>query len=165
VLQRVRGRPVTVDALLTCPALLAPAALLFPWVATGGHLGIELGGFGSFLAWSTKYPNLGPVNVQVLAGALCVVLASALPALLAIYRIGRESRTLVVGLLASTAVVAYVPVLIRLDLTLFVLGVFDPLVEFEAAVGPLVRALAVAATVAMALRVARARRIRRPTAA
>jgi len=107
------------------PALLAPLALLFPWAAVVGHLGTELGGPEFFHQWLTKHPDLGPVNCEVLLGILCLLGASLAPTVLAIYRLMGGHRRVVVLLLSAATVLAYLPVLIRLDLLLWVIGLLD----------------------------------------
>ncbi len=162
VLHRLGAKRVSAELVLSCPGLLAPLALLYPWTAAPGHLGMELGGPELFRHWLTKYPNLGPVNFQVLLGILCILGASVAPAILAIHRLMGGHRRVLVLLLAAATVVAYVPVLIRLDVMLLLVGVLGAPPQPEAAGGPLVRGLAAVATVILA---ARAIRIREPQTA
>lgn len=158
---RLRGRPFSANFILAPPALLAPLALLFPWAAVPDNLGVGFGGPGFFWDWLTKYPNMGPINYEVLLGILCVTGASLLPAALAAYRLSGGRRRLAERALTAAALVVYVPVLIRLDKDLWLVGLLGAptllgrVAAPEAACGPLVRLLAVLATIAMAARAGR----------
>lgn len=100
---------------LAIPCLLAPLAVTSAWAVVPSHLGVGYGGFEFFLRWLTKYPNLGPVNYEVLLGILCILGASSAPAFFALYRLrGGQGRAVLSGLLVLQFV-AYVPVLVRLD--------------------------------------------------
>jgi hypothetical protein len=155
LLHPLGAKRFSAELVLLCPALLAPLALLFPWAAVVGHLGTELGGPEFFHQWLTKHPDLGPVNCEVLLGILCLLGASLAPTVLAIYRLMGGHRRVVVLLLSAATVLAYLPVLIRLDLLLWVIGLLDAPSQLEAACGPLVRSLAALATVVLAVRATR----------
>ena len=98
------------------PCALAPLGVAAAWAVVPGHLGMSYGGFSFFLHWLTKYPNLGPVNYEVLLGMLCLLGGSAIPAALAFYRL--QTRVQTSWTLAAFLVlqlVAYIPLFIRLD--------------------------------------------------
>lgn len=80
------------DLILTFPAMLAPLALIYPWAAIPGHMGVAFGRPRFFLHWLTKYPNLGPINYEVLLGILRILAASFVPAAFAIYRLAAGAR-------------------------------------------------------------------------
>jgi hypothetical protein len=150
-------RPNLVERLLTVAPLLAPFALLFPWAVVPGKLGVGLAGPRFFLHWVTKYPTLGPVNAEVLMGMLCLVAVAVLPAAAASYWLAGGRRTAVTLVLAACTVVAYVPVLVRLDVDLAMVGIFGaytfagPVSAWQAGCGALLRGLAVASTVMLAV--------------
>lgn len=161
LLQRWRRRPFPTEHVVTLPALLAPLALLCPWAAVPDHLGVGFGGPRLFIHWLTKYPNAGPINAEVLAGILCVLGAAVAPLALGIYRLAGGARRSVALSLALATLVAYVPVLLRLDVDLVRFGLLGapslvgPVESHEALGGPLVRGLAALASVVVALRAAR----------
>ncbi|MCA9608917.1 MAG: hypothetical protein KC619_25110 [Myxococcales bacterium] len=103
------------EALLV-PCVLAPLAALSPWVAAPSHLGVALGGLPFFVSWLDRYPTMLGVNHEVLLGIGAVLGACAMPAALAFY-VGtrRAPRPRVVVTLVVLHLVAYVPVLLRLD--------------------------------------------------
>lgn len=139
-------------AALLLPCAAAPAALLYPWVATHGP---PAGGFAElpyFLSWLFRYPNLGPFNYQVLAGIAAMLAAGFLPALVAVLAQVRAPRR-ALRTVAVLAMIAYLPVLIRLDLVLTVVGwrLFEEFgVQPYPFYGPAARAMAVAAALALA---------------
>lgn len=103
------------EALLV-PCVLAPLAVLSPWVIAPSHLGPSYASLPFFLAWLDRYPTMGPVNHEVLLGIGAVLGACALPALLAAHvAIARRPAPRVVIPLALLQLVAYLPVLVRLD--------------------------------------------------
>jgi hypothetical protein len=148
------------DIALCIPAVMAPLALLFPWAAVPGNLGQAFGGPRFFLHWLTKYPTFGPINHEVLLGIHCILATAFLPAALGIYRLTGNPRRWVVMTLAVMAVTAYVPVLVRLDVDLWRVGIFGAWTMlgraevYQAAAGPLLRAIAVLAGSVLALRMA-----------
>jgi len=139
-------------AALLLPCAAAPAALLYPWGATPGP---PLGGFGElpyFLSWLFRYPNLGPFNYEVLAGIAAMLAAGFLPALVAVLAQMRAPRP-ALRTVAVLALIAYLPVLIRLDLVLTVVGwrLFEEFgVQPYPFYGPATRAIAVAAALGLA---------------
>ena len=155
------------EALLV-PCMLAPLAALAPWVVAPSHLGTALGQLPFFLAWLTRYPSLGPINVEVALGIGAVLGACAMPAFFALYAsIARRPRPVVLFLFAVLQLVAYVPVLLRLDVELVMYALFvlregplsivgplgapwweNALMALAIAAGPLLRALATAAMLA-----------------
>ncbi|MEJ7729260.1 MAG: hypothetical protein WKG00_08595 [Polyangiaceae bacterium] len=157
-------RATLAERLLALAPLLAPFALLFPWAAVPTRLGVGLAGPRFFVHWLTKYPSVGPVNAEVLLGILCLAAAAVLPAAAASYRLAGGRRAAVAIALAAAAVIAYLPVLVRLDVDLVMVGLLgaDTLLgrtsAYEAACGPLLRALAVASTLALTIHAVRAGR-------
>jgi hypothetical protein len=112
-------RPRRWDEAVLAPCVLAPLAVIVPWAAVPTHLGPGLGGFSTFLAWLTRYPTMGPVNHEVLLGLFAVLGSCAMPAFLAVYASqARQPRFPVVATLALLHLLAYVPVLLRLDVEL-----------------------------------------------
>ena len=101
---------------------LGPFAVLYPWVITGAHIYPGYGGFLYFMDWLTKYPNLGPLNIQVLIGMVCVIALAVLPSFYAQQALSDKPRTSVLLLLFSVCLVAFAPVFIRLDLMLWITG-------------------------------------------
>ena len=113
-----RGKSsIPIAALLPC--FLAPTSVLGPW-----HAGLGLGGFEFFLVWLTKYPDQGPVNLEVLLGILCVLGAGAMPVVFGLYG-GLSSRPKgwVLGLIFLCGLIPYIPVVVVLDPTLVQYGV------------------------------------------
>ncbi len=130
--------------------LLAPFALLFPWVAVPSPLGVSLGGFGTFAVWTTKYPNFAGINVWVVLGLLCLFVCSVVPVLLWLSERFLPRKRLLRRCLLGLLVGAWLAVVIELDLGLVVVGLSS---DVEAAGGPLIRVFAVCASVQSALRV------------
>ena len=61
------------------PCFFAPLAVLHTWALIPGPGGLGYASLPTFLHWLTKYPNLGPINSDVLLGILCVLGSSAVP--------------------------------------------------------------------------------------
>jgi hypothetical protein len=101
---------------------LAPFALWYPWVITGGHTYPGYGGFLYFMEWLTKHPNLGPINIQVFIGIICVIALALLPSFYANQALSEKPRAGVLLLLLSLCLIAFAPVFIRLDLMLWITG-------------------------------------------
>lgn len=93
----------------------APLAVIPPWALTSGKIWIGYGGFGYFLSWLTKYPNLGPVNYEVLLGILCMLGACFLPWLFAILAVGNWLTVRRAWVLLALQLIAFVPWLIEID--------------------------------------------------
>ncbi|MCB9594849.1 MAG: hypothetical protein H6719_19160 [Sandaracinaceae bacterium] len=103
------------EALLV-PCVLAPLGVLAPWTLAPSHFGTSYGSLPFFLSWVDRYPTVGPVNHEVLLGIGAVLGACALPAALAAHvALTRRPRPRVVITLAILQLVAYLPVLLRLD--------------------------------------------------
>jgi hypothetical protein len=95
---------------------MAPLGVIPSWVVAPSHFGMTSGSLGFFLGWLTRYPNLGPINSEVLLGILCVLGSGAIPAAFGLYCLTKRDRSWVVlGLFMASQLVAYVPVLVRLD--------------------------------------------------
>lgn len=110
-------RPIARAALML--TLLSPLTVMLPWAAAPSHIGIGLGNFSFFVHWLTKYPNLGPINYEVLLGMLCVLGSATMPALYAASRLWAgddDERSSLSFVLFVLHLVAYLPVLVRLDL-------------------------------------------------
>ncbi len=143
LLKEPRMRPV--GPLLLCST--APLALLFPWAVAAGPVPGAYAGMPYFLGWLTRYPNFGPVNIEVLAGTAAMLATGFLPAAVALLLLMAAPRRVVLGTLALV-MVAYVPVLLRLDIELALVTErlrdetdFPPFPYF----GPMLRAAAMAA--------------------
>ncbi len=121
---RGRGPAALASRIVAAPALLAPLAVCFPWTVAPSHLGVAFGEFAFFLHWLTKYPDWGSVNREVLLGILCVLGCAFLPWLAAVLHLRRRGgRVAGMGLL-GLVLIPYAPVLIQLDLGLFLVGTF-----------------------------------------
>ncbi len=130
------------------PCCLAPLAILGAWTVAPGP---GYGGFGYFLHWLTKYPNFGPINIEVLIGILCVLLSSLLPAAFASYAITQRPRRLLVLALVALELACLVAVIINLDFAMLFWG-FTVIRSPTLFVGPVLRlagALAMCAATVM----------------
>lgn len=148
----VTGRILLRLAALLLLCATAPIALLYPWAAAGKIPG-AVGDFAYFLSWLTRYPDLGPANIEVLAGISAVLAAGFLPALAVVLLLMRTPRRAVQAT-AALALIAYVPVLIRLDIHLAVvagLWVDEYGSQPFPIYGPLIRAAAVLAVLTLAI--------------
>jgi hypothetical protein len=101
---------------------LAPFALWYPWVVTHGSGHADYGGVLYFMQWLTKHPNVGPVNIQILIGMVCMIAITVLPAVYAFHALSDKPRMGTLLVLYSVCLLAFVPVFIRLDLMLWVSG-------------------------------------------
>jgi hypothetical protein len=102
-------------AVLT-PCFIAPLAVSGLWSLAPGTLGIGIGGFEYFLHWLTKYPNFGPLNLEVLMGALCILGTFFLPALFSLYSVvAKRPRLTYLFLFILADLVVYAAVFFRLD--------------------------------------------------
>jgi hypothetical protein len=101
---------------------LAPFALFYPWVITGANTYPGYGGFLYFIEWLTKYPNLGPINIQVFIGIVCVIALAMLPSVYAYQALSDRPQMAKLLLLFSLCLFAFAPVFIRLDLMLWITG-------------------------------------------
>lgn len=146
---------------LLSPCFLAPLAVIYPWAVVPGNLGVGLAGFQFFLVWLNKYPNAGPVNIQVMLGIICVILACWLPTLFAfIYSV--QSRTLnrKLVILCGAQIVIMVPIIINLDFGLLWCGIIGfsgfgdefKTREVMAATGPLFRLISMVIMVKLTVR-------------
>lgn len=126
------------------PCVLAPLGLLYPWVITPGNLpGISVGGLEFFITWASKYPDVGPVNIKVLLGILCMFLSAVLPVAFAFYARAHQKKAYLL-MLAISYLVVYIPVLIALDLCLMLFGLASFREgAFALAAGPLFRMLVI----------------------
>ena len=133
------------------PCFLAPLALLYPWTIAPSHLsGISWGGARFFLHWLTKYPNFGPVNLEVLAGIAAMLCLGFLPVLFGVLAL-RRSRLMALISIVCVIWIAYVPIIIRLDSNLILAGLIgtaDHSVLFLM-YGPIIRLMAAIATLAL----------------
>ncbi len=99
------------------PCVLAPLAVVSPWVIAPSHFGPAYGNVSFFLAWVDRYPTVLGVNHEVVLGIGALLGACALPAALA-FHVGTAARPRpwIVAFLAALQLVAYLPVLSHLDL-------------------------------------------------
>ena len=144
------------DFALLLPCALAPLLVATPWALVASHLGIGFGSFPFFLSSLDRYPNLGPINYEVLLGIGAVLGSSAVPVLLAAHAwLGHAARPWVVASLAVAQLVAYLPVLFHLDLGLLSFSIhgFDEEVWAVAVygTGPVVRFVATATMITYAV--------------
>jgi hypothetical protein len=125
---------ISLPALFACS--LTPLAVLNAWTNAPGFP-TAFGGYRYFLHWLTKYPNFGPINIEVLLGLLCVVLSSLTPAAFAIFAsTGRLLPGIALAFIALE-LLCLVPVIIKLDIGLLLAGVsFMSPVHF---MGPVLR--------------------------
>jgi hypothetical protein len=132
---------------------MAPLALLYPWTIAPSHLsGIGWGGARFFLHWLTKYPNFGPVNLEVLAGIAAMLCLGFLPVLFGVLAL-HSSRLMALISIVCVIWIAYVPIIIRLDSNLVLAGLLattDHSVLFLI-YGPLIRLMAAVAILAIIL--------------
>lgn len=131
------------------PCVLAPLAVLHAWTV-GLKAPGTFGGFCFFLHWLTKYPNLGPVNWEVLLGILCVLGSSFIPALFALYAVSRAPRRLVVLILVAGGLLCYGAVLVYLDFGMLHFVATMMFVR-PMLVGPVLRAAGVGAMLVVAM--------------
>lgn len=161
-------------AALLVPGALAPLAALTPWTLAPTHIGLGLGSLPFFVAWLTRHPTIAGVNHEVLLGIGAVLGTCAIPSWTALYVARTDApRARVVVVLAALQLVAYAPVLLRLDVELLAFGLLGHATDDTAwterlgsglvfAGGAMARALATASTLALAGFVAwRARAARR----
>lgn len=141
------------------PCWLAPLSLRAAWVAVADHLGLALGGYEFFVGWLTKYPNFGPYNRDVLLGMICVVGLALLPPVFGVLALCIYSTPLwVLRTLAVSQAILYVPVLVRLDLGLLVVGVLPP-ADHEALIGPFLRIASLIVMIVVSVRYSRWRTV------
>ena len=104
------------------PCWLAPLAILNAWTLAPGFP-YAYGGYRFFVHWLTKYPNFGPINIDVLLGIVCVLLSSFIPALFASYAVTPRPRRLALLALLAIELPCLVAVIIHLDLALLLAGI------------------------------------------
>lgn len=104
---------------------LAPFALWYPWVITGGSTDPGYGGVLHFMTWLTKNPNFGSVNLQVLIGIVCMIAITVLPPVYAFHALSDKPHMGRLLVIYSICLIAFMPVLVRLDLMLWVTGFSD----------------------------------------
>lgn len=101
---------------------LSPFAVIYPWVITSGTPSAGYGGFLYFIEWLTKHPNLGPINIQVLIGTVCVIGIALLPAIYAYQALAEKPELGKLIFYLSLFLLFFAPVFIRLDLMLWLSG-------------------------------------------
>lgn len=122
---------------LLAPCALAPTACAAPWVPSGW--GFD--GWQYFLHWLTKYPNAGPINIQVLLGILCVLGVLFAPLGFGLYGLlVRQPRVKHLSVLALLYLVPQLAVFIQLDVHLWMASLIDEIV-FIALLGPILHLL------------------------
>lgn len=101
------------------PLWMAPLTLVFPWVTTPGlgYGSYSQGGFAFFLGWLRRYPSLGPFNLDVLLGILCVIACAGVPLAYALHTLARGAplRRLTRVLYLLVLVPPYGAVIVYLD--------------------------------------------------
>jgi hypothetical protein len=129
------------------PCFLAPLALLYPWTVAPSHLGgIGWGGAGFFLHWLTKYPDFGPVNIEVLVGIAAILCLGFLPVIFGVLALGKY-RLMLLSSLACVIWIAYLPIIIRLDSDLVLAALYGSAGQslLFLSYGPIIRLLAAVA--------------------
>jgi hypothetical protein len=111
---------ISLSSLIVCS--LVPLAVLDAWVPAPGFPG-ALGGYRYFLHWLTKYPNFGPINIEVLLGLVCVLMASFIPAVFAIFASAGRLRPSIALAIIAGELLFLVPVILSLDIGLLLAGV------------------------------------------
>lgn len=106
--------------LLMCSC--TPLAVIFPWILVPDNLGMSLGSYLFFLDWLKKYPDFWGVNVIVLIGILCVLLASMVPAMYAYCHVFKRKNKKTAWILFALEIGSYFPVLIKSDYLLLMFG-------------------------------------------
>lgn len=143
------------------PCATAPMAVFYPWAAVPGGLGMGYAGFPSFLEWITKYPNVGPFNIEVFLGTCCVILAYFLPAIFAYFHLEtNQMLTKKIVVLLAIEFVALLAVLVKLDWLLLLGGLVGSvgldgetrIRELYAVVGPLFRLMAMTTMVLLVIK-------------
>ena len=128
------------------PCFLAPLSVMHVWAIVPANLGVGMGGFEFFVSWLTRYPDLGPVNLQVLLGLLCVLGAGAMPVgfgLIALQT--RGANKLLLGIWAALCLIPLAAVVVYLDVYLWLFGVLGmetllgPVSDFTLLYGPIMR--------------------------
>jgi hypothetical protein len=85
--------------------ILSPLGLLFPWVVFGGVQAYD------WVEWLTKYPDFGPINLEVGLGILCMLVCSLLPFGFGMYYIfGKVLRRNILVMLLVAELVFFLPV-------------------------------------------------------
>ncbi|MEM9067858.1 MAG: hypothetical protein AAGE52_05105 [Myxococcota bacterium] len=141
--KRRGGRPI-LPAVLSI-ALLTPLAVISPWAVMPSRFGIGFANLASFIPWLTRYPNLGPINYEVLLGIFAVLGASAMPAFFALYRLFGTPRLVSALVFVGLCVVPWAAVAVRLDWELLVASVSIPGWSPLLALGAIQRTLGLAA--------------------
>lgn len=138
-------------AALVAASAAAPVALFYPWTVATRFPG-AVGELSFFLRWLTRYPNFGPINIEVLAGIAAILATGFIPALTAVLYLLRAQR-LALQAAAVISLIAYVPVLVRLDVDLLrIAGLWFEQFGYQPvpAYGPAIRAMAIAAALTLA---------------
>ena len=131
------------------PCFLAPLSILHVWAIVPSPMGVGLGGLQTFLHWLTKYPNWGPVNMEILLGILCVLGAGATPVGFGLAALKPKVHRWVLVLLAIGWAIPFVTVVLYLDGTLWWLGTTSfpsfggPVTDRSVLYGPILRAMPV----------------------
>jgi hypothetical protein len=100
------------ELVLHSPLFLSPLGITGQWVM----IGFGFGGYGTFVHWLTRYPNMGLVNYEVLLGIICVLGSSFIPVIFAVYHLVSNRRARILVALLVFDLILYGPVLVRLDL-------------------------------------------------
>ena len=154
-----RGSRTLASRLFATPALLAPVAVCFPWTVAPSHLGLAFGDLEFFLHWLTKYPTWGRLNHEVLLGILCVLGCAFLPWLAAVLRLYEKGGRAALMTLLGLVLIPYIPVLIRLDVLLFIAGLplgVLPAPPIWVVFGPVLRLASILSMIGMLLDARRA---------
>jgi hypothetical protein len=108
------------NAALLLPCALTPVAALGPWTVAPSHLGVAPAHFPFFVSWLSRYPNFGPINLEVLLGTGAMLGACAMPTFFTWYSLSSASSEQKRWLIFALHLVAYVPVLFELDFSLVI---------------------------------------------
>lgn len=127
------------------PAFMCPTALCSAWTLSPSHFGgIAWGGVYYFMEEVTRYPNFGSFNTMILLGMLTMLCASLLPAMIAWGYLSVWPK-LTICAFTLLAVTVYLIVAVKLDLNLWLAGIFGTKQEslIFLLYGPLTRTLAI----------------------
>lgn len=108
---------------LLLPCALTPLAALGPWTVAASHLGVAPAHFPFFVSWLSRYPNFGPVNLDVFLGTGAMLGACAMPTFFTWYALFSAPNEKRHWLVFALHLVAYVPVLLELDFSLVIFAV------------------------------------------
>lgn len=99
------------ELILHSPLFLSPLAVTGQWAM----IGAGFGDYGTFIHWLTRYPNMGPLNYEVLLGMICVLGASFIPVVFAVYHLLSMKRAIILATILIFDLILYGAVFAKLD--------------------------------------------------